>query len=71
MRLASWILHGFFVLAGLIALLAALFNWKWFFATAAAGSVTGHSRVWARIFYGLAGMAILSLGILGVYDNLR
>lgn len=56
------ILAATFLAAGLLSLLAAVFNWNWFFDTASARSVAGgkRSRQRARLLYGFFGVALIA-----------
>lgn len=59
-----YLLQGIFVLVGLVAILAALFNWDWFFMahnTQFIVSNVGRSR--ARLFYALLGLLMIATGI--------
>lgn len=59
-----YLLQGIFVLVGLLAILAALFNWNWFFTahnTQFIVSNVGRSR--ARLFYALLGALMIATGI--------
>lgn len=58
----QYIVQGIFALAGITSLLAAIFNWDWFFTTRNAKSIirnTGRKR--ARIFYGILGVIIIAM----------
>ena len=48
-----YLIQAIFVLVGLLSVLAALFNWKWFF--------TGRQR--ARLFYAILGLLMIATGI--------
>lgn len=62
----NW-LSIFFILAGLFGTAAAVFNWDWFMnARKARFMVRILSRNGARIFYGLLGVGLIVLGILGL-----
>ena len=59
-----YFLQGIFVLTGIIALLAALFNWEWFFTARNARSIVGTTdRQRARLFYGFLGIILIGMGI--------
>ncbi|WP_077153202.1 immunity 17 family protein [Bacteroides bouchesdurhonensis] len=58
----QYIVQGIFALAGITSLLAALFNWNWFFTTRNAQSIVrnvGHNR--ARLFYGVLGIVLIGM----------
>ena len=56
-----------FILGGLFATAAAVFNWDWFMnARKARFMVKILTRNGTRIFYGLLGLALIVLGILGL-----
>jgi uncharacterized membrane protein YuzA (DUF378 family) len=53
------VLIGIFTLCGLFSILA---GWDWFFTSVNSRMLTGRmSRKWARIFYIVLGLAILSM----------
>ncbi len=59
-----YLLQGIFVLVGLLAILAALFNWDWFFTahnTQFVVNNVGRSR--ARLFYAVLGLLMIATGI--------
>ena len=58
----QYIVQGIFALAGITSLLAALFNWNWFFTTRNAQSIirnVGRNR--ARLFYGVLGIVLIGM----------
>jgi small neutral amino acid transporter SnatA (MarC family) len=56
-----------FVSAGAFSLAAALFNWDWFMnAHKARFIVKIFTRNGARIFYGILGLILVVLGVLGM-----
>lgn len=58
----QYIVQGIFALAGITSLLAALFNWNWFFTTRNAQSIVrnvGRNR--ARLFYGVLGVVLIGM----------
>ena len=58
----QYIVQGIFALAGLVALLAALFNWEWFFNTRNAHSIVHNAgRGRARLFYGILGVILIGM----------
>lgn len=53
---------GLMAVLGLLSIMAALFNWDWFFTTQSARMLTMKlSRGTARIIYGLLGLAIMAM----------
>lgn len=58
------IVQGIFAAAGLTALLAALFNWEWFFTARNAQSVIrAVGRCRGRLFYGLLGLLCIGMAV--------
>ena len=59
-----YIIQALFVLVGTLALLAALFNWEWFFtAQNTRFIVTNAGRGCARLFYAAIGALMIATGI--------
>ena len=59
-----YILQTLFLLTGLTALLAAIFNWKWFFESEnAAPVVKFFGRKGSRLFYGAIGIVLIAAAI--------
>lgn len=59
-----YLIQGIFVLVGLIALLASLFNWNWFFQSQNTQFIVKNvGRKQARIFYALLGMLMIATAI--------
>lgn len=59
-----YLIQGIFVLVGLLAILAALFNWDWFFTannTQLIVSNVGRGR--ARLFYAILGVLMIATGV--------
>ncbi len=62
------IIQTIFLLAGIIALLASLFNWNWFFTADNARFVVKRlGRGGARIVYSVIGMAFIFAAIFFYY----
>lgn len=60
----QYVVQGIFALAGTVSLLAALFNWNWFFTTRNAQSIVrnvGRNR--ARLFYGILGIVFIAMAV--------
>ena len=59
-----YVIQALFVLVGLLALLAALFNWDWFFtAQNTRFIVVNAGRRRARLFYAAIGMLMIATGV--------
>ena len=62
--LLHYLLQGLFVLVGLVALLAAVFNWDWLFtARNSRYIVASAGRRKARLFYAVLGLLMMGTGI--------
>lgn len=62
--MAHYFVQGLFVVAGLVSLLASVFNWNWFFTAQNAQLIVrnvGRSR--ARLFYGILGSVMISMAV--------
>ena len=59
-----YLIQGIFVLVGLIAILASLFNWSWFFQSQNTQLIVKNvGRKQARIFYALLGALMIATAI--------
>lgn len=59
-----YIIQALFVLVGLLALLAALFNWDWFFMAQNTQFVVANvGRKQARLFYAVIGVLMIATGV--------
>lgn len=59
-----YLIQGIFVLVGLIAILASLFNWDWFFTAHNTQFIVGNvGRQRARLFYALLGLLMIATGV--------
>lgn len=59
-----YIIQAIFVIVGLLAILAALFNWDWFFNARNSQFIVGNvGRSRARVFYALLGCMMMATGI--------
>ncbi|MGN0066147.1 MAG: immunity 17 family protein [Bacteroides sp.] len=59
--MSHYLILGIFALTGLLALLAALCNWDWFFTARNAQFIVQNvGRRQARWFYGLLGLILLA-----------
>jgi hypothetical protein len=60
----KYIVQGLFTVAGIISILAALFNWNWFFSAQNAQFVVRNiGRKWARVFYGTLGLILIAAAV--------
>ena len=59
-----YLIQALFVLVGLLALLAALFNWDWFFTAQNTQFVVANvGRKQARLFYAVIGVLMIATGV--------
>lgn len=59
-----YLIQGIFVLVGLLAILAALFNWDWFFtANNTQFLINNVGRERARLFYAVLGLMMIATGV--------
>lgn len=59
-----YIIQALFVLVGLLALLAALFDWDWFFTAQNTQFVVANvGRKQARLFYAVIGVLMIATGV--------
>lgn len=66
---AKYFVQVLFAIAGTIAVLAALFNWNWFFTAQNAQLVVRNvGRLRARLFYGLLGMILIGAAVFFYYQ---
>ena len=62
--IVHYIIQGVFVLVGILAILASLMNWDWFFtAHNARFFVNQFGRQWARVCYAALGGLMIFIGI--------
>ena len=60
----QYFVQGIFATAGLIALLASILNWNWFFAAQNAQLIVRNvGRRRARLFYGLLGVIMIGMAV--------
>ena len=60
----QYFVQGIFATAGLIALLASILNWNWFFTTRNAQTIVRNvGRGRARLFYGILGVIIIGMAV--------
>ncbi len=59
-----YLIQGIFVGVGLLAILASLFNWEWFFTAQNARFIVGNvGRTRARLFYAVLGALMIGTGV--------
>lgn len=62
--MAKYFMTGIFAIAGIIAFLAASFNWGWFFtAQNAQYVVKRYGRQKARLIYGILGLVLIIMAV--------
>lgn len=59
-----YLIQVIFVSVGLLSVLAALFNWEWFFTAHNAQFIVSHAgRRRARLFYAALGLLMIATGV--------
>ena len=59
-----YFVQGLFVVAGIVAILASLFNWDWFFKARNAQLIVRNvGRPRARLFYGVLGLILIGMAV--------
>ncbi|MBQ8239916.1 MAG: immunity 17 family protein [Bacteroides sp.] len=59
-----YIIQGIFVVVGLLAILASLFNWDWFFQSQNSQFIVHNvGRKRARLFYALLGLLMIATAV--------
>lgn len=59
-----YLIQSIFVLVGLLSVLAALFNWNWFFTTRNTQFIVNSAgRQRARLFYAVLGLLMIATGV--------
>jgi small neutral amino acid transporter SnatA (MarC family) len=72
MKTEEYLVLAIFVLTGSISLVAALFNFDWYFQSQKASTfVHWFGRNGARIFYGLLGLTLIAAGVLFFFYGYR
>ena len=62
--LMHYIIQGIFVVVGLLAILASLFNWDWFFRSQNTQFIVQNvGRKQARLFYALLGVLMIATAV--------
>jgi len=59
-----YLIQGIFVMVGLLAILASLFNWDWFFQSQNSQFIVRNvGRKQARLFYALLGVLMIATAV--------
>lgn len=67
-----YFVQGLFVLAGIVALLASLFNWDWFFKARNAQLIVRNvGRPRARLFYGVLGLILIGMAVFFYFETTK
>ncbi|MCI1648049.1 MAG: immunity 17 family protein [Bacteroides sp.] len=62
--MSQYIIQFIFIVAGIIAVLAALLNWEWFFTAQNTQVIVKNvGRQRARLFYGILGFILISMSV--------
>lgn len=62
--MAHYLIQGIFATTGIIAILAALFNWEWFFTARNTQLIVRNvGRLQARWFYGVLGCILMGMAV--------
>lgn len=62
--ITHYIIQSVFVLVGLMAILAAIFNWDWFFTAHNSRFIVENvGRLRARLFYAILGLFMIATGV--------
>lgn len=62
--MSQYLVQGIFALAGIISLLAAVFDWEWFFTARNAQVIVRNvGRRQARWFYGVLGAILIAMSV--------
>lgn len=62
--MSQYIVQGIFALAGIISLLASVFNWNWFFTARNSQFIVQNvGRRQARWFYGALGIILIGMSV--------
>lgn len=67
-----YFVQGLFVVTGIIALLASLLNWDWFFKARNTQIIVRNvGRPRARLFYGVLGLILIGMAIFFYIETLK
>ena len=62
--MSQYIVQGIFVVAGIISLLAAVFDWEWFFTSRNTQFTKKKiKKKHARLFYGVLGIILIGMSV--------
>jgi hypothetical protein len=67
---AQYFVWGLFIVAGVVSVLASVFDWNWFFTSQNARFIVENvGRKRARLFYGLLGLIMIAMVVFFVKSN--
>ncbi len=67
---AHYFVQALFALAGIVSLLASLFNWNWFFTAQNARFIVQNvGRGRSRLFYGLLGVIMIAMAVFFYFET--
>ena len=67
---AHYFVQALFALAGIVSLLASLFNWNWFFTAQNARFIVQNvGRGRSRLFYGLLGGIMIAMAVFFYFET--
>ncbi|MDR0976470.1 MAG: immunity 17 family protein [Prevotellaceae bacterium] len=68
--MSAYVIQGIFAAAGLVALLAAVLDWNWFFTARNATFIVNNvGRPRARLFYGVLGLVMMGMAVFFYLDT--
>ena len=68
--MSQYVVQGIFAVTGLIALLAAILNWEWFFTTRNTQFIVRNvGRRQARWFYGVLGILLIATSVFFLFNT--
>ena len=68
--MSQYVVQGIFAVTGLIALLAAILNWEWFFTTHNTQFIVRNvGRRQARWFYGVLGILLIATSVFFLFNT--
>ena len=67
-----YIIQGILAVTGLIAVMAALFNWDWFFTAQNTQFIVRNvGRKQARLFYGVLGVILIATAVFFFHETVK
>lgn len=70
--ISHYIIQGIFAVTGLIAVMAALFNWDWFFTAQNTQFIVRNvGRKQARLFYGVLGVILIATAVFFFHETVK